>query len=68
MNNTESIIEIPDGLKIKEKFFLVMVSVLFIAGCLIWFVFFCLKTPVKRFFRYFSDLFILDSDLAIDMD
>ncbi|RJP85112.1 MAG: hypothetical protein C4518_17285 [Desulfobacteraceae bacterium] len=60
--------EIPDGLTIKEKFFLVMVSVLFIAGCLIWFVFFCLKMPVKRFTRYFSDLFLLDSDLVINMD
>lgn len=61
-NSTDFLIKIPKAVKIQEKISLIILSVLFIAGCLIWTVFCCLKMPVKQFTRYCSDFFLIKID------
>lgn len=59
-HNADELAEIPDASEFQDNLCLIMVSVLFIAGSLIWILFYCLKLPVKRFARYCSDLFLIE--------
>jgi hypothetical protein len=52
----------PETTNLQEKISLMFLSVLFIAGFLILFVFSLLKIPVKRFARYCTHRFLLEID------
>ena len=61
-NKTDAFRKIPEALKLQERISLISVSVLFVAGYLIWMAFYCLKIPVKQFAHHCSDFFLIEID------
>ena len=61
-NTMDSLKKIPKAVKIQEKISLIILSVLFIAGFLIWLIFSFVKIPVKRFSHYCTHRFLLKID------